>query len=166
APGRAHALLRRQALARPRSGGTAHAGGGKARARAGRPRAVARSLGAERARAGFLSQAWLPASRHADFRRRYRSADRSCDAARAGMSIHIEHVGLWVRDIDSVAAFYRRYIGARVGSLYQNPRKGFSSRFLTFDSGARLEIMTRADVHERPSAEQLGLAHVAITIGD
>jgi lactoylglutathione lyase len=82
------------------------------------------------------------------------------------MSIRIEHVGLWVRDIESVAAFYCRYFGARVGPLYQNPRKGFSSRFLTFDSGARLEIMTRADVHERTPAEQLGLAHVAITIGD
>jgi lactoylglutathione lyase len=82
------------------------------------------------------------------------------------MSIRVEHVGLWVRDIDSVAAFYSRYFGARVGPLYQNPRKGFTSRFLSFDSGARLEIMCRVDVQERAPAEQLGLAHVAITIGD
>ena len=81
------------------------------------------------------------------------------------MSIHIEHVGLWVRDIDGVAAFYCRYFAARVGPLYENPRKGFASRFLTFESGARLEIMTRVDVHERAPSEQLGLAHVAITIG-
>ena len=41
--------------------------------------------------------------------------------------MRIEHVGLWVSDIDRVAAFYARYFGARVGTLYQNPRKGFES---------------------------------------
>jgi lactoylglutathione lyase len=82
------------------------------------------------------------------------------------MNIRIEHVGIWVRDIDVVAAFYVRYFAARVGPLYRNPGKGFASRFLTFDSGARLEIMTRVDVQERAPAEQLGLAHVAITIGN
>jgi len=80
--------------------------------------------------------------------------------------MRIEHVGLWVRDLDAVAAFYAKYFGARVGALYQNPRKGFESRFLEFDSGARLELMTRNDVNQRPMAEQLGLAHVALTIGD
>ena len=80
--------------------------------------------------------------------------------------MRIEHVGVWVRDIDAVAAFYARYFDARVGTLYQNPRKGFESRFLAFDSGARLEIMKRGDVGERASTEQLGLAHVAITVGD
>ena len=74
--------------------------------------------------------------------------------------MRIEHVGVWVRDIDLVAAFYAKYFGARVGTLYQNPRKGFESRFLAFDSGARLEIMRRGDVNERALAEQLGLAHV------
>lgn len=80
--------------------------------------------------------------------------------------MRIEHVGLWVREIDTVAAFYVKYFGARVGGLYQNPRKGFESRFLEFDSGARLELMTRSDVSQRPAVEQLGLAHVALTVGD
>jgi len=82
------------------------------------------------------------------------------------VNVRIEHVGVWVRDIDAVAAFYAKYFDAKVGALYQNPRKGFESRFLTFDSGARLEIMTRGDVNARVSAEQLGLAHVALTVGD
>jgi len=80
------------------------------------------------------------------------------------LTLRIEHVGLWVRDIDTVAAFYAKYFGARVGALYQNPRKGFESRFLEFDSGARLELMTRVDVQERAEREQLGLAHIAITV--
>jgi lactoylglutathione lyase len=77
----------------------------------------------------------------------------------------IEHVGLWVRDLDAVAAFYANYFGARIGPLYQNPRKGFESRFLEFEAGARLEIMTRVDVTARSESELLGLAHVALEVG-
>jgi lactoylglutathione lyase len=78
----------------------------------------------------------------------------------------LEHVALWVRDVDGVAAFYARYFGARVGERYENPRKGFQSRFLKFASGARLEVMARTDVLSRGPAEALGFAHVAIAIGD
>jgi lactoylglutathione lyase len=82
------------------------------------------------------------------------------------VKVRLEHVALWVRDLDAVAAFYARYFDARVGAHYQNPRKGFQSRFLEFDAGARLEIMTRTDVLTRGSGESLGFAHVAIAIGD
>jgi lactoylglutathione lyase len=81
------------------------------------------------------------------------------------VNIRIEHVALWVRDIDRVAAFYARYLGARVGDLYRNERRGFESRFLEFDSGARLEIMRRVDVTEGSPAERLGFAHIAIAVG-
>lgn len=82
------------------------------------------------------------------------------------MSVRIEHIGVWVEDLATVAAFYEKYFGARVGELYENPRKGFKSRFLTFDTGARLEIMTRDNVTERAATELLGIAHVALTVGD
>jgi lactoylglutathione lyase len=80
------------------------------------------------------------------------------------VNARIEHVGVWVRDIDTVAAFYARHFGAQVGQLYANPRKGFASRFLEFGGGARLELMTRTDVVERAVDEKLGLAHVAIAL--
>jgi len=82
------------------------------------------------------------------------------------LSARIEHLAMWVRDIDVVAAFYARWFAARVGDRYENPRKGFTSRFIEFSGGARLEIMTRADIDVRGSGEQLGLAHVAIAVGD
>jgi lactoylglutathione lyase len=82
------------------------------------------------------------------------------------MSVRIEHVGLWVHDLERVAAFYSRWFGARVGPRYENPRKGFASHFLEFGGGARLEIMTRTDVTASAEAEQLGFAHVALVIGD
>jgi lactoylglutathione lyase len=78
----------------------------------------------------------------------------------------LEHVALWVRDVERVAAFYAQYFDARVGDRYENPRKGFQSRFLAFASGARLEVMARTDIDARGTGEALGFAHVAIAIGD
>ena len=78
----------------------------------------------------------------------------------------LEHVGVWASNLDRVASFYAKYFGATVGELYRNERKGFESRFLTFGGGARLEVMTRRDVSRAASEEQLGLAHVALCIGD
>jgi lactoylglutathione lyase len=80
--------------------------------------------------------------------------------------VRLEHVGLWVRDLDTVAEFYARYFQASIGARYENTRKGFESRFLVFSGGARLEIMRRNDVTTRGGDNQLGLAHVALTVGD
>lgn len=82
------------------------------------------------------------------------------------MTIRLEHVGLWVNDLERVTAFYEKFFGARVGALYENPRKGFASRFLEFSGGARLEVMRRIDVIERSANNQLGWAHLAICVGD
>jgi lactoylglutathione lyase len=82
------------------------------------------------------------------------------------MSVRIEHVALWVRDIDGVAAFYAKYFGARPGELDRNPATGFASRFLEFASGARLESMARTGIDARASGDLLGFAHVALVVGD
>jgi lactoylglutathione lyase len=82
------------------------------------------------------------------------------------VSVRIEHVALWVRDIDGVAAFYTKYFGARAGQLYRNPAKGFASRFLEFASGARLEIMSRTGIDARAAGDLLGFAHLALVVGD
>ena len=58
----------------------------------------------------------------------------------------IEHVAIWVKDIDKVCEFYRKYFGGVVHPIYHNPTKQFTSRFVTFESGARLEIMHRPDI--------------------
>ena len=58
----------------------------------------------------------------------------------------IEHVAIWVNDIDQVCEFYRKYFGGTIQPLYHNPVKQFTSRFVTFDDGARLEVMHRPDI--------------------
>lgn len=84
------------------------------------------------------------------------------------MPVRIEHVALWVRDLDRVADFYARYFGAEVGARYQNPGKGFASRFLAFATGARLEVMTSTTLSPaapEAGALHLGLAHMAVALG-
>jgi lactoylglutathione lyase len=82
--------------------------------------------------------------------------------------VRIEHVALWTDDIERLAAFYAEYLGAGVGPLYANPAKGLESRFLTFASGARLELMRTSTLQparcER-GAERLGLTHLAVSLG-
>jgi lactoylglutathione lyase len=58
----------------------------------------------------------------------------------------IEHIAIWVKDIDKVCEFYRKYFGGVVHPIYYNPTKQFTSRFITFDDGARLEVMHRPDI--------------------
>lgn len=80
----------------------------------------------------------------------------------------IEHVALWVHDLDSVCDFYARYFGAKVGSRYENPAKGFASRFLVFESGARIEVMTTTSlspVELEHGAHRMGLTHLALAVG-
>lgn len=80
----------------------------------------------------------------------------------------IEHIALWVDDLDAICAFYEDAFGARVGPRYVNPAKGFESRFLNFESGARVEVMTttRLSPTRHPvGAERMGLTHLAISLG-
>ena len=81
---------------------------------------------------------------------------------------HVEHVALWAKDIDALSSFYREFFGASVGPRYVNPAKGFSSRFLSFGSGARLEVMASTMLAleaSPPGAQRMGLTHLALRVG-
>lgn len=80
--------------------------------------------------------------------------------------MRIEHVALYVNDLDDAKQFFTRYFGARSNELYHNATTGFRSYFLSFDDGARLEIMTRPDMDdlEKPLA-RTGLVHLAFSVG-
>jgi lactoylglutathione lyase len=80
----------------------------------------------------------------------------------------IEHVAIWVEDIDRLCAFYAQYFGAAIGPVYVNPAKGFHSRFVAFDSGARIELMSTTAsslARPEPGSRRLGLTHLAIALG-
>ena len=56
-------------------------------------------------------------------------------------AMKVEHIAIWAKDIEKLRQFYEKYFDARSNEKYTNTEKGFSSYFLSFDSGARLEIM-------------------------
>lgn len=78
----------------------------------------------------------------------------------------LEHVAIWTKALEAMRSFFETYFGAVAGNRYDNPSTGFSSYFLSFDSGSRLEIMTRSDLAGRPNVDMaVGLAHIAIALG-
>ena len=62
--------------------------------------------------------------------------------------MNIEHVAMYVNDPDAARDFFIKYLGARSNGGYRNPNTGFRSYFLSFDGGARLEIMSRPGMAE------------------
>ncbi len=61
----------------------------------------------------------------------------------------IDHVALYVRDLEGAKDFFVKYFQAVPSEQYHNPKTDFKSYFLSFDSGTRLEIMTRPELHEQ-----------------
>ena len=78
----------------------------------------------------------------------------------------LEHVALYVQDLEAARDFFVKYLGGRSNEGYHNPRTGLRTYFITFDGGARLEIMTRPGVAEREKSEYgAGYAHAAFKVG-
>ena len=78
----------------------------------------------------------------------------------------IEHIAIWVSDLEKMRVFYETYFKATSGELYENTKKKFTSYFMTFSEGARLEIMKRPEIEKQFSEnEHLGLAHFAASVG-
>ena len=76
--------------------------------------------------------------------------------------IKVDHIGLYVSDIEAAKSFFQTYFGAKANEMYRNEKKGFYSYFLTFDDGSRLEVMTRTGVDGKRA---LGSCHVAFSVG-
>lgn len=78
----------------------------------------------------------------------------------------IEHVALYVRDLECARDFFTTYLGGKANSEYHNPRTDFRSYFISFDEGARIELMSKpgmVDV-EKP-LNRTGYAHIAFSVG-
>ena len=77
-----------------------------------------------------------------------------------------EHVALYVKYLEKAKEFFIRYFNGTANAIYHNKEKGFQSYFITFDDGARMEIMTRPDVDDREKRPfRTGFAHLAFSVG-
>jgi len=80
----------------------------------------------------------------------------------------VAHIAIWAKDIEGLRQFYEKYFEASSNEKYTNIKKGFFSYFLSFDCGARLEIMQMPTVSETandPYKQYTGLTHIAISAG-
>lgn len=78
----------------------------------------------------------------------------------------IEHVAMYVNDLENTRQFFEQYMGAVSNDMYHNKKTNFRSYFLTFDDGARLEIMNKPDMNDASkSLQRTGFIHLAFSVG-
>lgn len=81
--------------------------------------------------------------------------------------MNINHIAIWANDLELLREFYCRWFNATAGERYHNPRKDFTSYFLTFpDGGASLEIMNVPEIVSRDmEGKYRGFCHIAVSLG-
>jgi lactoylglutathione lyase len=82
--------------------------------------------------------------------------------------MHIEHLAIWVKDLELMKDFYCRYLAATANAKYTNQAKQFQSYFLSFAGGPRLELMQMPVVpvsKDNIYDQFTGLIHFAISLG-
>lgn len=78
----------------------------------------------------------------------------------------IEHVALYVNDLERAKDFFIKYFNAKSNDGYHNHKTDFKSYFLSFDDGARLEIMNKPEVSDLPKdLARTGYIHIAFSVG-
>ncbi|MES2851001.1 MAG: VOC family protein [Bacteroidota bacterium] len=80
----------------------------------------------------------------------------------------LEHAAIWTNDLEKLKDYYCTYFSGVANNKYSNPEKKFSSYFLSFKGGARLEIMSMDGVppntNDTVQAQHLGLIHLAFGV--
>lgn len=78
----------------------------------------------------------------------------------------IEHIAMYVNNLEETRDFFIKYFQAKSNEGYHNPNTDFRSYFLSFEDGARLEIMKKPDMvdHEK-YLNRTGFIHIAFSLG-
>jgi len=83
-------------------------------------------------------------------------------------NMKIEHIAIWSRDIEKLKSFYIDHFEGTAGDKYVNKQKQFESYFITFESGARLELMQMPAIPNNYNSieeQYLGIIHIAFSVG-
>ena len=80
----------------------------------------------------------------------------------------IEHLAIWVDDIELIRQFYIKYFDATSGEKYVNTTRNYTSYFLSFGNHTtRIELMNIPDMLEPIRRGYMkGIAHIAIAVGE
>jgi lactoylglutathione lyase len=79
----------------------------------------------------------------------------------------LEHVAIWTNELERLRAYYIKYFKGVSNAKYINEKKGFESYFISFETGARLELMSRPGIPENindPQAQYTGIIHLAFGV--
>lgn len=80
----------------------------------------------------------------------------------------IEHVALWTNKLEEMKDFYVDFFNGTASDKYNNILKNFESYFITFQSGARLEIMHKPEIIDlkfEVATQYIGFVHIAFSVG-
>jgi lactoylglutathione lyase len=80
----------------------------------------------------------------------------------------LEHVAIWTNQLETLKEYYIKYFGGKSNNKYSNSSKDFHSYFLSFESGARLELMYMpaipANQNDTIKKQHLGIIHLAFGV--
>ena len=76
--------------------------------------------------------------------------------------MRIEHVALYVNDLENTKKFFMKYFRAKSNDGYHNQKTGFCSYFLTFEDGARIEIMNIPEMADLPKKIAVSYTHLDV----
>ena len=78
----------------------------------------------------------------------------------------IEHVAMYVNDLEKARDFFVSFLNGKSNDGYYNEKTGFRSYFVSFDGGARIEIMNKPDMSDdNKDLNRTGYAHLAFSVG-
>ena len=78
----------------------------------------------------------------------------------------IEHVATYVNDLEAARDFFVKYLGGSSNDGYHNKNTGFRSYFISFEDGARLELMNKPGLVDREKPlNRTGYVHIAFSVG-
>jgi lactoylglutathione lyase len=80
----------------------------------------------------------------------------------------LEHVAIWAENLEVLKDYYVKFYGGIQNNKYRNELKQFESYFLSFESGARLELMTKpsipANANDTVNLQHRGIIHLAFGV--
>ena len=80
--------------------------------------------------------------------------------------MYIEHIAMYVNDLEAARDFFVKYFNAISNEGYHNKTTDFRSFFLSFQNGSRLEIMTRPKMEDvEKTLARTGYVHIAFSLG-
>jgi len=78
----------------------------------------------------------------------------------------LNHIALYVNDLEKMKLFYEKYFNAKANKMYHNPKTGLKTYFLEFEDSGRIEIMTKENLNSvAKELNNVGYIHVAFSVG-